>query len=186
MSALLLAQAMLHSLRAHQAAEEQVTKAALPNDLVGGPLYVALRVMPGSAAALATWMADQGIEQPVPASELHITTVYSETPVPLYQLYDKPKEVTEQLDPASYELGLLGTKGDLVLFVDSPMACASHEYAAGLGATYEHEPYRPHITLSYAFSEGSVMPAGPPPFAIEVGNEYAEALRPRAEAIAPS
>ena len=31
MSALLLAQAMLHSLRAHQAVEEQVTKAALQN-----------------------------------------------------------------------------------------------------------------------------------------------------------
>ena len=100
MSALLLAQAMLHSLRAHQATEEVVTKAALPNDIVGGPLYVALKVMPGSAAALATWMADQGIENPVPASDLHITTVYSRTPVPLYQLFDKPKEVTEQLDPA--------------------------------------------------------------------------------------
>ena len=58
------------------------------------------------------------------ASDLHITTVYSKTPVPLYQLFDKPKEVTEQLDPASYELGILGEEGALVMFVDSPMACA--------------------------------------------------------------
>lgn len=186
MSALLVAQAMLHSLRMHQAAEEIVIKAALPNDLAGSPLYVALKVMPGSAAALATWMADQGIENPVAASDLHITTVYSRTPVPLYQLFDKPKEVTEQLDPASYELGLLGPKGDLVLYVDSPMACASHEYAAGLGASYDHPSYRPHITLSYDFAQGAAMPPAPPPFALEVGNEYAEALKPREEAIAGS
>lgn len=174
MSALLLAQAMLHSLRAHQAAEEVIIKAALPNDLAGSPLYVALKVMPGSAAALATWMADQGIEQPVPASDLHITTVYSETPVPLYQLYDKPKEVTEQLDPASYVLGILGEEGALVMFVECPMACASHEYAASLGASWDHPSYVPHITLSYA--PGSTMPSAPPPFAIEVGAEFARKL----------
>ena len=174
MSALLLAQAMLHSLRAHAAAEEVITKAALPNDIVGGPLYVALKVMPGSAAALATWMADQGIEQPVPADKLHITTVYSRTPVPLYQLFDKPKEVTEQLDPASYELGILGEEGALVMFVDSPMACASHEYAAGLGASWDYPSYRPHVTLSYA--PGTTMPPAPPPFAIEVGGEFARRL----------
>lgn len=174
MSALLVAQAMLHSLRMHQAAEEIVIKAALPNDLAGSPLYVALKVMPGSAAALATWMADQGIENPVAASDLHITTVYSRTPVPLYQLFDKPKEVTEQLDPASYELGILGEEGALVMFVDSPMACASHEYAAGLGASWDYPSYRPHVTLSYA--PGTTMPPAPPPFAIEVGGEFARRL----------
>ena len=174
MSALLLAQAMLHSLRAHQAIEEQVIKAALPNDLAGSPLYVALRVMPGSAAALATWMADQGIEQPVPASDLHITTVYSRTPVPLYYMPDHPKESKEQLDPASYELGILGEEGALVMFVDSPMACASHEYAAGLGASWDYPSYRPHVTLSYA--PGTTMPPAPPPFAIEVGGKFARRL----------
>ena len=176
MSALLLAQAMLHSLRAHAVAEEVVTKAALPNDLAGSPLYVALRVMPGSAAALATWMADQGIEQPVPASDLHITTVYSRTPVPLYYLPDHPNSPpqTEQLDPASYELGILGEEGALVMFVDSPMACASHEYAAGLGASWDYPSYRPHVTLSYA--PGANMPPAPPPFAIEVGAEFARRL----------
>ena len=174
MSALLVAQAMLHSLRMHQAAEEIVIKAALPNDLAGSPLYVALRVMPGSAAALATWMADQGIEQPVPASDLHITTVYSRTPVPLYYMPDHPKESKEQLDPASYELGILGEEGALVMFVDSPMACASHEYAAGLGASWDYPSYRPHVTLSYA--PGTTMPPAPPPFAIEVGGEFARRL----------
>jgi hypothetical protein len=174
MSALLLANAMLHSLRLHQEVEQQVIKAALPNDLVGSPLYVALKVMPGSAKALATWMADQGIEQPVAAGDLHIITVYSRTPVPLYQLFDKPKEVTQQLDPASYELGILGEEGALVMFVECSQACASHEYAASLGASWDYPSYRPHVTLSYA--PGSSMPAAPPPFAIEVGAEFARRL----------
>ena len=174
MSALMLATAMLHSLRLHQAAEVEVVKATLPNDLVGGPLYVALKVMPGSAAALATWMADQGVEQPVAPDKLHITTVYSRTPVPLYQLFDKPKEVAEQLDPASYELGILGEEGALVMFVECSMACASHEYAASLGASWDHPGYRPHVTLSY--EPRGPMPPAPPPFAIEVGAEFARRL----------
>jgi hypothetical protein len=119
-------------------------------------------------------MADAGIENPVPPDDLYITTVYSRTPVPLYQLDDKPRELTEPLDPRSYELGLLGEDGALVLFVESRMAIASHEYAAGLGASWDHPSYRPHVTLSY--QPGTTVPPEPPPFAIEVGNEYAEAL----------
>jgi len=174
MISLLRAQALLEDLRTQANKPGLVYKRELPNSIVGRPLYVALKVMPGSAKALQTWMADQGIEQPVPPDELHITTVYSRTPVPLYQLDDKPKETTEQLDPASYELGILGEEGALVLYVESYQAKTSHEYAASLGASWDYPSYRPHVTLSYA--PGTSLPAEPPPFAIEVGAEYATEL----------
>ena len=174
MISLLRAQALLADLRTQADKPVTVVKRELPNSLVGKPLYVALKVMPGSALALQTWMADQGVQNPVPPGELHITTVYSRTPVPLYQLDDKPKEVTEQLDPASYELGILGEEGALVLYVESYQAKVSHEYAAGLGASWDYPSYRPHVTLSYA--PGTSLPSEPPPFAIEVGDEYATAL----------
>jgi len=174
MISLLRAQALLAELRTSADPPGWVFKRELSNSLVGKPLYVALRVMPGSAKALQTWMADQGVQNPVPPDELHITTVYSRTPVPLYQLADRPEEMAEQLRPDSYELGILGEEGALVMFVESRSAMASHEYAASLGASWDYPSYRPHVTLSYA--PGTSIPAEPPPFAIEVGAEYARAL----------
>jgi len=94
--------------------------------------------------------------------------------VPLYYLPDHPKDHTERLDPASYELGLLGEEGALVMFVESQMACGSHEHAASMGASWDYPSYRPHVTLSYA--PGATMPPAPPPFAIEVGGEFARRL----------
>lgn len=153
----------------------RIEKQALPNSIVGQPLYVALKVMPGSAAALANWAKDAGIPNPVAAADLHITTVYSRTPVPLYQLPDPGYAPTEQLDPAEYRLGFLDEGNVLVMFVRSCLACASHDHAANKGASWDYPTYEPHITLSYDASGFTTLPE-PPPFAIEVGDEYARRI----------
>lgn len=151
-----------------------IGKAALSDRLAGQPLYAALRVSPGSANALHNWALAQGIAEPVAAGELHITTVYSRTPVPLYRTLDS--QARETLYPSGYRLALFGEPDSpaLVLLVESDLARSSHDYAVDLGAQFDYPVYRPHITLAYGFT--GTMPAEPPPFAIEVGDEFAEPI----------
>lgn len=148
-------------------------KSRLPVQAAPRPLYAALRVAPGSAAALAKWAADQGVPNVVPPKEMHLTTVYSEAPVPAYETRDGDWDLEDVL-PATYRLAFLGPNNALVLLLGSEMAEDCHARAERLGASWPHPGYQPHVTLSY--EPQGVMPKAPPTFAITVGPEYAQPL----------
>lgn len=148
-------------------------KARVPARHAAGPIYAALAVDRASADALAAWANAQGVPNVVPPAEMHITTVYSRTPVPLYASDDFSTEI---IAPDGMALRLLGPedKPVLVLVVDSALARQRHALARQLGAAWDWPEYIPHITIST--DPGGVIPPSLPPFAISIGPEYIEPL----------
>lgn len=154
--------------------EPEDDEKSLPLRLADKPLYAALQVDPPSAAALALWAARAGVPNVVPPNEMHVTTVYSRTPVPLYEPDDFSREL---IPPGAFSLRLLGEDQALVLVLDSQLARQRHELARMLGASWDHPEYIPHITLS--LRPNGVVPPSAPPFAIAIGPEHVEKLDER-------
>lgn len=154
--------------------EPEDDEKSLPLRLADKPLYAALQVDPPSAAALALWAARAGVPNVVPPNEMHVTTVYSRTPVPLYEPDDFSREL---IPPGAFSLRLLGEDQALVLTLDSGLARQRHELARMLGASWDHPEYIPHITLS--LTPNGVVPPSAPPFAIAIGPEHVEKLDER-------
>ena len=154
-------------------AETRAIKARVPDRMAASPLYAALQVDRASADALAAWATAQGVLNIVQPAEMHVTTVYSRTPVPLYESDDLSTEV---VPPARMGLRLLGPedKPSLVLTLESSLAQHRHAVARELGASWDYPEYIPHLTLSY--DPQGVMPEALPTFAIRIGPEYVEVL----------
>jgi ADP-ribose pyrophosphatase YjhB (NUDIX family) len=132
--------------------------------------FAAYSLAPRSANVLAAWAAEMGVPNPVAAKDLHLTTVYSRTPVPAYSPNGLPGML---LLADGFGLEHFGTA--LVLTVTAEWLMENAEHAKSLGATSDFPSYRPHITLSYDAPD--FMPETPPPFALRLGDERVEDLR---------
>lgn len=140
--------------------------------------FAAFSLAPRSAAILAAWAEEQGIPNPVPPSELHLTTVYSRDPVPAYSPNGLPGML---LLPTQFGLEMFGKA--LVLTVQADWLQDNHAHAMLLGASHDFPAYRPHITLSYD-AAGFDITFGAPTFALRLGEERVEELRKSLRAMA--
>lgn len=105
------------------------------------PLYVKRRVLNGEA--IYTWMRQNGIKNPTSPDDLHVTQVFSKTPV------FKSKFV---LDPSRIKISSLGRDieqlGDMTaLNIASPTLQARFDYFKKGGCSWDFPSYRPHISL---------------------------------------
>jgi hypothetical protein len=144
------------------------------NDEPGG-LYGAVRFSEATKKNLVEYCNKYVGEGCVPADKLHATVVYSRRPVNYKPLGELAEPVV--IPPSKYQLGLLGDTDCLVLLFQSAWLTNRHMAARNLGASYDYQEYRPHVTLHYACPK-HIHPAQLPlpDFPLEIVEEYTKPL----------
>ncbi len=136
--------------------------------------YAGVRFSPATQEALAALQRRHGVPAPTPREKFHVTLVYSRLPVEW--------EPADRLDEAAVPIGWeVWDQGDgnraLVLLLASEWLTARHVEARLRGATWDHEDYRPHVTLSYDAGDFDTTGLPIPDLDLEIVSEYAEPLK---------
>jgi phage-related protein (TIGR01555 family) len=142
-------------------------------------LYVSRKLL--NAGELLAWAEEQGFETTVPADELHVTVIFSRSPVDWMAVepsWDGDKGDL-LLPPGGARLvEPLGDKGAIVLLFNSSSLAYRHEAMIRAGAKYDFDQYQPHVTITYKGSEidlSAVEPyRGPLHFGPEIFEEIVE------------
>lgn len=124
---------------------------------------------------LEEFMNRHRIPNAVPTPSLHTTIVYSKSPVDMEPLHTI--DVTVHREGCSFEVWDTPSGNTLVLKFFSPYFQIRFNEAMALGASYDYDEYKPHISLSYDVGDDfdvSTLPAID--FDIRVVGEYAETL----------
>jgi hypothetical protein len=107
-------------------------------------LYVRRNLTAASAAALTEWATSNGFTNLTPPHEMHATVVYSRKAIVL-----PPEGGDVTADPGARSVATLGDKGAVVLFFEAQPLTARWEAARSAGATWDHDGYTPHVTITY-------------------------------------
>lgn len=136
-----------------------------------GGLYAYRNLTSQSAEYLYLWMREEGIPNPVPPGNLHVTVVCTVNDVPGYS----PDPTLVMLSPATYRIDQM--QEALVIKFRSDALESQWQQAMNLGAKSYYERFIPHITLSYKVPEDyDHSDLKPPPSHIVLD---AEQIRPR-------
>jgi len=126
-----------------QPAQAQVQQDAAPR-----ALYIRRDVL--NADEILRWAKANGFETTVPASALHVTVLYSKTPVDWMEL---PAPWDEEVIIPAGGARLMERFGDdgsaRVLTFKSENLKWRHEYLIEAGASSSHDKYQAHITISW-------------------------------------
>lgn len=111
------------------------------------PLYVCRKLLnPGS---LLAWVESQGVPDLYAADKLHVTIAYSSRPVRWSQAIPDRRPLRVPAGPRR-----LACFGDtLVLRFVSPALHARWAALRAIGCSWDHDDYRPHVSLSAAGNE---------------------------------
>lgn len=122
---------------------QQARQAA--NDAAPRTLYVSRKVK--NAADLIAWAKKQGFKTTLPADDLHVTIAYSRTPVDWMRIGEAWQS---ELKLAAGGPRLMEQFGEarVLLFKASELEWR-HDAMKATGASWDHEEYQPHITISY-------------------------------------
>lgn len=125
---------------------EQMRNAFAAQDIA--PLYIYRRLI--NAREVLAWARSQGIKNLVPAKELHVTCLSSETPVDWFDLsggwsWEGGLEVSAGGPRKVEELG----EGAVVLRFASSELTWQHNEKLAKGASHKFPEFLPHLTLSY-------------------------------------
>lgn len=142
-------------------------------DMAPRALYVRRDVL--NAEEILEWARGQGIQNLTPAEELHTTVVYSREPVDWMKVGEPYEDRIEIKSGGPRSVEQFGTA--LVLEFASYGLAMRHGDAERAGATWDHDEYRPHVTLSY---DPGVNPEDVEPYRgpIDLGPEIFENLDP--------
>jgi phage-related protein (TIGR01555 family) len=143
-------------------------------------LYVQRKVK--NAADIIAWAKGQGFETTLPADDLHVTIVYSRSPVDWMKVGES---WSPELKIAAGGPRLMEQFGEatVLLFTASELRWR-HEAAKEAGASWDHDEYQPHVTISYGFKgdlskvqpyQGEIV-LGPELFA-EVKEDWGKGLK---------
>lgn len=116
------------------------------------PLYVRRDVL--NKKELTDWFKNQGLETVL--EDLHITVLYSKTPVDWFKMGDTWQEEVEI--PAGGPRAMEKFGDALVLLVASSHLSWRHEEMVRLGASHDYPDYQPHVTISYKSGDKQVEP----------------------------
>jgi hypothetical protein len=118
-------------------------------------LYVSRKLLNG--AEFIKWAKGQGFETTVPADELHVTVLFSRTPVDWMAMgstWSEDDKGQLKVPPGGARLvEPLGDKGAVVLLFNSSALSWRHEEMVRNGASHDFDSYQPHVTISYAGSD---------------------------------
>lgn len=127
-------------------------KDALTTDASPRSLYVSRKLLNG--ADFIKWAKGQGFETTVPADELHVTVLFSRTPVDWMKMgsgWDQDADGKLKVAPGGARLvEKLGDKGAVVLLFASSALSWRHEEMVRNGASHDFDEYQPHVTITYA------------------------------------
>lgn len=120
------------------------------NDAKPIPLYVQRKLL--NADELIAWAKKQGFKSTLPASDMHVTVLYSRTPV------DPIKMGTTWSDDRKGNLTIkpggpravekLGDTAVVLLFASDDLSWR-HRGMVEAGASHDYDEYQPHVTLTY-------------------------------------
>lgn len=117
------------------------------NDAAPRTLYVMRPVE--NAAEIIAWAKGQGFETILPAADMHVTIAYSRQPLDWMKIEgDRERIEIEAGGPRVVEP--LGDQGAIVLLFSSWELGWRHDRIKQAGASWDHEGYSPHITISYS------------------------------------
>lgn len=136
------------------------------------PLYVNRRVL--NAKDIIDWARTQGFASTLKPKDLHVTVVYSKAPVDWQAVPDSFDHLRLRGGPRS--VAQLGDKGAIVLKFDSAELRQRWEAFRDVGASWDYDDYRPHITLTYNAGEVDISRVEPYRGVIELGQERFEPL----------
>lgn len=107
------------------------------------------------------------LEKSTSRDQFHSTIMYSKKTVDLPLITHD-----EIIDPNSYSWELFGDDEDvLVLKYDSPALTARFNAAMDLGATYDYDEYKPHVTLAIDVKDIDLANLSLPTFSLELAEE---------------
>ena len=140
-------------------------------------LYVRRDVLNG--AEILAWAKEQGFTKTLPADDLHVTITYSRTPVDWMKM-GEPWAGKLEIEPGGPRLmEAFGEAGDakVLLFTSNELRWR-HERMVEEGASWDHDEYQPHITISYDPDAPGIAAIKPYQGRIVLGPEIFEELDP--------
>lgn len=142
------------------------------NDAEPRPLYVHRRVKNGRA--LIAWAKSQGFTSTLDGSDLHVTICFSRQPIDWMAVGESWED--------EIKIGQGGPRvmeqfGDAtVLLIPSRSLKWRHREFIEAGASWDHEDYQPHITISYGGAPADLSKVAPYQGEIILGPEVFEPL----------
>ena len=137
-------------------------------------MYMAVDFTEATQRAITEYAEIAKVPDPVMAPSLHCTLVYSRTKVPMEPSHDCNYEIAKVKGLELWPVA--DGKNVLVLTLESKYLTNRFNEAISLGATYDYDEYKPHITLSYDAGEFDIASAPPITFDVELNSEYIEEL----------
>lgn len=147
------------------------------NDAKPIPLYVQRKLL--NADELIRWAKAQGFKSTLDASDMHVTVLYSRTPV------DPIKMGTTWADNEKGELTVkpggpravekLGESAVVLLFASDDLSWR-HRGMVEAGASHDYDEYQPHVTLTYEAGDVDLDAIKPFTGALRFGPELFEPL----------
>lgn len=117
------------------------------------PLYVYRKLK--NVREVRAWAKSQGLKLLVPANQMHVTCLYSKTPVDWFDVADLwgwNEELTISAGgPRKVEA--LGDEGAIVLRFASEDLIWQHKRKIEKGASHDYDEFLPHLTLTYDAGE---------------------------------
>lgn len=112
--------------------------------------FAGLRFYAQDAQRLEQFALDNEIPNPEPADKLHVTLLFSKNPIPDYKPWGLLKKGMFAT-PSEARIFGEGDERALVIVLDSPDIVNRHNQLMKKHkeATYDHDEYIPHVTLSY-------------------------------------
>lgn len=112
-------------------------------------LYVHRKLRDGSA--LREWALQQGFKTTLPRDDMHVTIAFSKTPVDWSKLSPQKDVLRHDMPEGTGERTLeqLGAEGAVVLRFESPWLQERWQEFRDAGASWDHDAYRPHVTITY-------------------------------------
>lgn len=109
-------------------------------------LYVSRRLL--NSHDLIAWAKDQGFTSHLEPDDFHVTVAYSKTPIDWMPL---GREITMvKVTGGGRKIERLGKDGDaVVLRFSAPALDARWQAIRDGGASWDHDGYKPHVTITY-------------------------------------
>ena len=118
----------------------------LAADAAPRTLYLSRKVE--NASDIVAWAHEQGIADPIAASELHVTIAYSRQPIDWFAVGTETDKI---LIPRGgpRQMALFGAQGEALVLLFSDWSLQwRHERLREAGATWDHAEYQPHVTIA--------------------------------------
>lgn len=156
---------------AQAAKQPQLKLVRAANDASPRTLYVSRKVL--NAGDLISWAKGQGFTSTLPSDELHVTVIYSKTPVDWMKASQDGwnDDGTLDIPPGGPRVVSKFDGGAVVLEFSSAALSWRHEELKRIGAQTSYPDYSPHITITYDPGDVDIDKIQPYQGKIEFGPE---------------